>query len=217
MFNKWSIKDFILPEPIINLIPHHSKLQWKFYATLTYRLFFNSLIYFNGKIIVVAVVQPLRHVKLFAIPWTTAWQASRSFTVSQSLLKLLSVESVMPSNNLILCHPFLFLHSIFSSFTVFSKESVLIRWAKCWSLSFSTSPSDEYSGLISFSTDWFDLLAVQGTLKSHIQYHSSKASIIPCLVFFTIRLSDPYKTTGKTIALTIWIFSHSKQSEVSAF
>ena len=144
-----------------------------------------------------------------AIPWTTARQASLSFTVSQSLLKLLSVESVMPSNNLILCHPFLFLPSIFSSFTVFSKESVLIRWAQYWSLSFSTSPSDEYSGLISFSTDWFYLLAVQGTLKSHIQHHSSKASIIPCLVFFTILLSDPYRTTGKTIALTIWIFSQS--------
>ena len=180
-------------------------------------IFFNSLIYFNGKIIVVAVVQPLRHVKLFVIPWTTARQASLSFTVSQSLLKLLSVESVVPSNHLILCHPLLLLPSIFSSFMIFSKESVLIRWAKYWSFGFSTSPSDEYSGLISFSTDWFDLLAVQGTLKSHIQHHSSKASIVPYLALFMIRLSDPYNTTGKTIALIIWTFSHSQQSEFSAF
>ena len=152
-------------------------------------------------------VQLLSHVQLFATPWTAARQASLSITNSQSLLKLMSIESVMPSNHLILCRPLLFLPSIFSSIRVFSNESVLhIRWPKYWSFSFSISPSNEYSGLISFRMGWFDLLAVQGTLKSLLHHHSSKASILWCSVFFMVQLSHPYMTTGKTIALTRWTF-----------
>ena len=114
----------------------------------------------------------------------------------------------MPSNHLILCHPLLLLPSIFPSIRVFSSESVLhIRWPKCWSLSFSISPSNEYSGLISFGMDWLDLLAVQGTLKSCLQHHSSKASILQCSAFIIVQLSHPYMTTGKTIALTRWTFA----------
>ena len=125
-------------------------------------------------------VQSLSHVQLFMTPWAAARQASLSITNSQSLLKFISTESVMPSNHLILCHPLLLLLSIFSSIRVFSNESVLcLRWPKYWSFSFSISPSDEYLGLISFRTDWLDLLAVQGTLKSLLQHHSSKASILP--------------------------------------
>ena len=132
-------------------------------------------------------------------PWTTARQASLSITNSRSLLRLMSTESVMPSNHLILCHPPLLLPSIFPSIRVFSKESVLhIRWPKYWSFSFSISPSSVYSGLISFMMDWLDLLAVQGTLKSLLQHHSSKASILQCLAFFIVQLSHPYMTTGKT-------------------
>ena len=138
-------------------------------------------------------------------PWTAAFQAFLSITNSQSLLKLLSIELVMPSNHLILCHPLLLLPSIFSSIRIFSDESVLcIRWSKYWSFSYSISPSSEYSGLISFRMGWLDLLAVQGTLKSFLQHHSSKASILQCSAFFIVHLSDPYITTGKTIALTIW-------------
>ena len=132
-----------------------------------------------------------------------ARQASLSITNSQSLLKLMSIESVLPSNHLILCHPFLLLPSIFPSIRVFSNESVLcIRWPKYWGFSFSISPSNEYSGLSSFRIDSFDLLAVQGTLKSLLQHHSSKASILQCSAFFTVQLSHPYMTTRKTIALT---------------
>ena len=132
------------------------------------------------------------------------FQASLSFTISQSLLKLISIESVMPSNHLILCRPLL-LPSIFASFRVFSSELALrIRWPKYWS--FSISPSNEYSGLISFRSDWFDLLAVQGTLKSLFQHHSLKASILRCSAFFIIQLSHLYMTTGKIIALSIWTF-----------
>ena len=117
----------------------------------------------------------------------------------------MSIESVMPSNHLILCHPLLFLPSVFLSIWVFSNKSALhIRWPKCWSFSFSISPSNEYSGLISFRMDWLDLLAVQRTLKSLLQHHSSKASILWCSAFFMVQLSHPYKTSGKTIALTIW-------------
>ena len=124
-----------------------------------------------------------------------------------SLLKLMSIESVMPSNHLILCRPFLLLPSIFPSIRVFSNESVLcIRWPKDWNFNFSISPSNGYSGLISFRMDWLDLLAVQGTLKSLIQHHSSKASILQCSAFFIVQLSHPYMTTGKTIALTRWTF-----------
>ena len=136
-------------------------------------------------------------------PWTAARQASLSITNSRSLLKPMSIDSVMPSNHLILCHPLLLLPSIFPRIRVFSNESVLhIRWPKYWSFSFNISPSNEYSGLISFRMDWVDLLAVQGTLKSLLQHHSSKASILRCSAFFIVRLSQPYMTTGKTIALT---------------
>ena len=145
-----------------------------------------------------------------------AHQASLSFTIFQSLLKLMSIESVMSSNHLILCHPLLFLPSVFLSIRVFSDESVLrIRWPKYWSFSFSISPSNEYSRLISFRTDWFDLLAVQGTLKSLFQHHSSKASILWRLALFIVQLSHWYMTTGKTIALTRWDLCW--QSNVSAF
>ena len=136
-------------------------------------------------------------------PWTAASQASLSITNSQGLLKLMSIESVMPSNNLILCHPLLLLPSMFPSIRVFSDESALcIRWPKYWSISFSISTSNEYSGLISFRTDWFDLLAVQGTLKSLLLHHSSKASILWHSAFFIVQLLHPCTTTGKTKALT---------------
>ena len=142
-----------------------------------------------------------------ATPWTAAHQTSLSFTISQSLLKLMSIKSLMPSNYLILCYPFLLLLSIFLSIRVFSNESVLcIRWPKYWSFSFSLSPPKEHSGLISFRIDWFDLLAVQGTLKSLLQQHSSEASILQRSAFFTVQLSHPHMTTGKTIALTRWTF-----------
>ena len=148
-------------------------------------------------------VQLLSHVWLFETPWTAANQASLSIINSQSLLNLLSIESVMPCNHLILCHPLLLLPSIFPSIRVFPNESVLcIRWPKYWSFNFNISPSDEYSGLISFRMDWLDLLAIQGTLKSLLQHHSSKASILWCSAFFIVQLSHPYMTTGKTIALT---------------
>ena len=138
-------------------------------------------------------VQSLSHVRLFVTPWTAARQASLSITNSQSLLKLISIQSVMPSNHLILCHPLLLLPSIFPSIWVFSKESVLpIRWPKYWSFSFSISPSNDYSGLISFRMDWLDLLVVQGTLKSFLQHHSSKASILRHSAFFIVQLSHPH-------------------------
>ena len=136
-------------------------------------------------------VQSLSRVWLFVIPWVAAHQASMSITNSRSLLKLMSIESVMPSDHLVLCHPLLFLPSICPSIRVFSSDSVLqIRWPKYWS--FSISPSNEYSGLISFSTDWFDLLAAQGTLKNLLPHHSSKASILWCSAFFTVQLSFAY-------------------------
>ena len=148
--------------------------------------------------------QPLSHVWLFATPWTAAHQASQSFTISWSLLKLMSIELVMPSNHLILCHSLLLLPSIFPSVRVFTNESALwIRWSKYGSFSFSISPSNEYSRLISFRIDWFDLLVVQGILKSLLQCHSLKASVLQCWAFFMVQLSHPYMTTGKTIALTI--------------
>ena len=150
-------------------------------------------------------VQSLIRVWLFATPWTAAH--SLFIGNSWSLLKLMSIESVMPSDHLILCHPLLLLPSIFSNIRVSSNESVLhIWWPKYWSFSFSISPSNEYSGLISFRMDWLDLLAVQGTLKSLLQHHSSKASILQCSAFFIVQLSHPYMTIGKTIALTRWAF-----------
>ena len=155
----------------------------------------------------VSSVQSLSRVQLFATPWTAARQASPSITNSRSLPKLMSIESVMPSNYLIFCYPLLLLPSIFPSIRVFSNESALrIRWLKYWSFSFSISPSSEYSGLISFRMDWLDLLAAQGTLKSLPQHHSSKASILRRSAFIIVQLSHPYMTTGKTIALTRWIF-----------
>ena len=176
-------------------------------------------------------VQLLSCVRLFATPWTAACQASLSITNSHSLLKPMSIESVMPSNHLILCGCLLFSPSIFPSIRVFSDESVLvrwpkywsfsfsirwpkcwsfsfsIRWPKCWSFSFSISPSNEHTGLLSFRMEWLDLLAVQGTLKNLLQHHSSKASVVRHAAFFTVQLSHPYMTTGKkNIALTRWTF-----------
>ena len=148
-------------------------------------------------------IQSLSRVRLF-VTWTAARQASLSITNSRSLLKLMSVKLVMPSNHLILCHPLLLSPSIFPSIRVFSSESALrIRWPEYWSFSFNISPSNEYSGLIAFRMDWFDLLAVQGTLKSLLQHHGSKASILQHSAFFMVQLSHPYITTEKTIALTI--------------
>ena len=136
-------------------------------------------------------------------PWTAAHQASLSITNSRNLLKLMFIQSVMPSNYLIFCCPLLLPPSIFPSIRVFSSESVLhIRWPEYWSFNCSISPSNEYLGLISFRMDWLDLLAVQGTLKSLLQHHSSKASVLRCSAFFIVQLSHPYMTTGKTIALT---------------
>ena len=134
-------------------------------------------------------------------------QASLSITNFRSLLKLIPIELVMPSSHLILCHPLRLLSPVPPSIRVFSKESTLhMRWPKYWSFSFSISPSNEHPGLISFGMDWLDLLAVQGTLKSLLQHHNSKASIFRCSAFFTVQLSHPYMTTGKTIALTRWTF-----------
>ena len=148
-------------------------------------------------------VQLLGCVQLFVTPWVTARQASLSITNSWSLPKLMCIESVMPANHFILCHPLLLLPSIFPSIRVFSNESLLhIRWPTYWSFSFNISPSSENPGLISFRMDWLNLLAVQGTLKSLLQHHSSKASILWCSAFFIVQLSHPYMTTGKTIALT---------------
>ena len=155
----------------------------------------------------VVVVQSLSRVRHFATPWTAARQASLSFTISSSSLKPMSIKSVMLSNHLILCHPLLLLPSIFHSNRVFSNESALhIRWPKYWSFTFNISSSNEYSGLISFRMDWFDLLVVQGTLMSLLQHHSSRASILRHSAFFIVQLSHPYLTTAKTIALTRWIF-----------
>ena len=159
-------------------------------------------------------VQSLSRVRLFSTPWIAARQASLSITNSQSSLRLTSIESVMPSSRLILCHPLLLQPSIFPSIRVFSSELVLhIRWPKYWSFSFSISPSNEHQGLISFRMNWLNVFAVQGTLKSLLQHHSSKASIIQHPAFFMIQLSHPYMTTGKTIALTRRTFV----SNVSAF
>ena len=144
------------------------------------------------------VVQSFSHVQLFATSWTAARHASQSFTISWSLLKLMSIESVMPSNHFMLCCPLLFWPSIFPSIRVFSNELALhIRWSKYWNFSFSIRPSNEYSRLISFRTDWFDLLAVQGILKSLFQHHNSKAPVLWQSAFFMVQLSHLYMTTGK--------------------
>ena len=151
-------------------------------------------------------VQLLSHIQLFATAWRAARQASLSITNSQSLPKLMSIESVMPSNHLILCRPLLLLPSVFPSIRVFSESALRTRWPKYWSFSFHISLSNEHSGLISFRMDLVDLLAVQGTLKRLLQHQSSKASILWCSAFFTVQLSLSYMTTGKTIALTIQTF-----------
>ena len=170
--------------PVLNLSEHQSLFQW---VSSSHS------------------VQLLSHVQLLATPWTVALQAYLSITNSRSLLKLMSIELVMPSNHLILCHALFLPPSIFPSIRVFSKESVLpIKWPKHWSFSFSNSPSNKYSRLISFRMDWLDLLAVQGTLKSLLQHHSSKASTLWYSAFLIVQLSHPYMTTGKTIALTRW-------------
>ena len=148
----------------------------------------------------ISTVQSLSCVRLFVTPWIAAHQASLSITNSQSLLKLMSIESVMPSSHLILCRPLLLLPPIPPSIRVFNNESTLrMRWPKYWSFSFSISPSNEHPGLIFFRMDWLDLLAFQGTLKSLLQHHSSKALILRRSAFFTVQLSRPYVTTGKTI------------------
>ena len=153
---------------------------------------------FKNYTINISSVQSLSHVQLFVIPWTAACQASLSINNSWYLLKLMSIELLMPSNHLILCRPFLLLPSIFPSIRVFSNESALhIRWPKYWSFSFSISPSNRHPGLISFRMDWLDLLAVQGTLKSLLQHHSSKASILQHSAFFMVQLSRPYMTYWK--------------------
>ena len=174
----------------------------------------NILIY--REITVFSSVQFSRSIASDSVtPWTAARQASLSITNSQGLLKLTSIKSAMPSKHLILCHPLLLLPSIFLSIRVFTNELVLhIRWPKYWSFSFSISSSNEYSGLISFRMGWLDLLAVQGTLKSLLQHHSSKTSILRCSAFFMVQFSYPYMTTGKTIALTRNLF---QQNNVSAF
>ena len=151
----------------------------------------------------ISSVQSLSHIQLFETPWTTTRQASLSIINSQSLLKLMSIESVMPSNHLILCCPLLLLPAS-GSFPM--SQFFTFRWPKYRSFSFSISPSNKYSRLISFRMEWLDLLAVQGTLKSLLQHHSSKASILWCSAFFIVQLSHPYMITGKTIALTRWTF-----------
>ena len=167
---------------------------WSYPQSLNHSVQFSSL-------------QSLSRVRLFATPWTAGHQATLCITNSRSPPKLMSIKSMMPSNHLILGYPLLLLPSIFPSIRVFSSESALhIRWPKYWSFSFSISLSNESSGLISFRIDWLDLLAVQGTLKSLLQHHSSKASVLRRSAFSKVQLSHPYMTTGKTIALTRWTF-----------
>ena len=166
-----------------------------------------TTIKFHLTLVRISSVQSLSSAQLFATPWITARQVSLPITNTQCPPKPMYFESVMPSNHLILCHPLLLLPSIFPSIMVFSNESALrMRWPKYWSFSFSISPSKEYSGLISFSIDWLDLLAVQGTLKSLLQHDSSNASIHWHSAFFIVQLSHAYMTIGKTIALNMWIF-----------
>ena len=153
----------------------------------------------------ISSVQSISRVWLFATPWTTGCQASLSFTISQSLLQLMHTESVMPSNHLILCRPLLLLPPIPPSIRVFSNESALhVRWPKYWSFSFNISPSNEHPGLITFRMDWLDLLAVQGTLKSLLQHHSSKAPILRCSASFIVQLSHPHTTSGKITGYGFW-------------
>ena len=177
------------------MICYLAKSNWYIYNWIQHRVI-STAIQFSS-------VQLLSRVQLFATPWTAAHQASLSITNSRSLLKLMSIQSVMPCSHLILCHPLLLLPLIPPSIRVFSSESTLcMRWPKYWSFSFNISPSNEHPGLIAFRMDWLDLLAVQGTLKSLLQHYSSKESIFQCSAFFTVQLSHPYMTTGKIISLT---------------
>ena len=182
--------------------PLTSSLNFSFFPELTLTI----LVYiYLGKYFV--VVHSLSHIWLFVMPWTIAIQAALSSTVSRSFLTFMPIDLVMLSNHIILCSPLILWPSIFPSIRVFSNESALhIRWSKYWSFSFSACPSNEYSGFISFRIDWFDLLAIQGTLKSIPHHHNLKASVLKPSVFFMVQLSHPYMTTGKTIVLTIWIF-----------
>ena len=182
----------VLPSPGLNIM-HSTLIIFGSYLT---KIVFSTI-----------VIQSLSRVRLFETPWTAEQQASLSPTISQSLLNIMSIESVMLSNHLILCHPLLLLPSFFPSIRVFSNELALrIGWPKYWSFSFSISPSNESSRLISFRIDWFDLFAVQGTLRSLIQHHNSKPSSRRHSTFFMVQVSLLYMTTGKTIALTIWTF-----------
>ena len=183
-----------------SLLQHHSSEAWVLWCSAFFMVQLSYPYMTTGK--TVSSVQSLSHVWLFVTPWTAACQAFLSITNSWSLLKLMSIDLVMPSNHLILCHPLHLPSSIFPSIRVFLDESVLhIRWCKYWSFSFSISPSSEYSGLISFRMDWLDLLAVQGTLKSLLQHHSSKTSILLHSAFFIVQLPHPYMTIRKAIAL----------------
>ena len=175
-----------------------------------------KFLFLNAKLLLQNLVRLLSCIQLFAAPWTAACQVSLSITNSQSLLKLISIESVMPSNHLILCRPLLLLPSIFPSIRVFSNESVLhIRWPKYWSLSFIISPSKEYSELISFRIDWFDLLVLQVTLKGLLQHCNSKAPILWFSAFFMVQLSHTYMATGNTKGLIIWTFVSKVMSFLS--
>ena len=187
-----------IPDSLLNIkiLIHRGHPQSSSMSNINPLSYFYTSVQFSS-------VQSLSRVRLFATPWIAARQASLSITNSQSLTKLMSIELVMPSSHLILCRPLLLLPPIPPSIRVFSNESTLrMGWPKYWSFSFNISPSNEHPGLISFRMDWLDLLAVQGTLKGLLQHHSSKASILRCSAFFTVQLSHPYMTTGKTIALT---------------
>ena len=178
-----------------------------FYTSKLLRVGLKKVIIWSDGAVQFSSVQLLSHVRLFVTPRTAAQQASLPITNSWSPLKPMSIESMMPSNHLILCHPLLLMPSIFPSIRVFSNESALhIRWPKYWSFSFNISTSNEHPRLISFRMDRLDFLALQGTLKSLLQHHTSNASILWCSAFFTVQLSHPYMTTGKTIALTRWTF-----------
>jgi len=178
--------------------------NWRIIALQNFDVFYQTSTWISHQF---SSIQYLSHVQLFATPWIIAHQASLSFTSSRNSFKLMSIESVMPSSHLILCYSLLLLPPIPPSIRVFSSESTLcMKWPKYWSFSFSISPSNEHPGLISFRMDWLDLLAVQRTLKSLLQHHSSKASILWHSAFSTVQLSHPYMTTGKTIALKRWNF-----------
>ena len=192
-----------MPCSLLKFQPSITPQSYCFHKLISSQL--QSLHYLQSKVLYLlfSSVQSLSRVWLFATPWTAAHQASLSITSSRTPPKPMSIESVMPFNHLILCHPFLFLPSVFPSIRVFSNESVLpIRWPKYWSFSFSISPSNEHPGLISFRMDWLDLLAVQGTPKSLLQHHSSEASVLWSSAFFMVQLSHPYMTTGRSIAST---------------